>query len=66
MKIIASGAILLLALSIVSFGMPNFASAQSDQPPLSVQTDYPGYAENSEIIISGKVKDCLLSTNAAR
>ena len=36
MKIVASGAILLLSFSIVSFGMPNFANAQSAEFPLSV------------------------------
>jgi len=56
MKIVASGTILLLAFSILSFGMPNFASAQSTDAPLTVSTDYPGYAENSEIIVSGKVR----------
>ena len=29
--------------------------------PLTVSTDYPGYAENGEIIISGKVKESSLS-----
>ena len=61
MKIVASGAILLLTLSILSFGMPNLANAQSTEFPLTVLTDYPGYAENSEIIISGKVKESSLS-----
>ena len=56
MKVIASSAILLLAISIISFGMPNFVNAQSTEFPLTVTTDYPGYAENSEIIISGQVK----------
>ena len=57
MKIVASGAVLLLMISIVSFGMPTFANAQSAEFPLTVSTDYPGYAENSEIIISGTVKE---------
>ena len=57
MKVVASCAILLLAVSIVSFGMPNFVNAQTSQFPLIVTTDYPGYAENSEIIISGQVKE---------
>ena len=61
MKVIATGAILLLTFSILSFGMPTFANAQSDVVPLSVETDYPGYAENSEIIISGKVKESSLA-----
>jgi len=61
MKIVASGTILLLAFSILSFGMPTFANAQSTEPPISVETDYPTYAENSEIIISGKVRDSSLA-----
>ena len=61
MKIVASGAVLLLMISIVSFGMPTFANAQSAEFPLTVSTDYPGYAENGEIIISGKVKESSLS-----
>ena len=61
MKIVASSAVLLLMISIVSFGMPTFANAQSAEFPLTVSTDYPGYAENGEIIISGKVKESSLS-----
>ena len=61
MKIVASGTVLLLMISIVSFGMPTFANAQSAEFPLTVSTDYPGYAENGEIIISGKVKESSLS-----
>ena len=61
MKIVAFGAVLLLTFSILSFGMPNLANAQSAEPPLSVSTDFPGYAENSDIIISGKVKESSLS-----
>jgi len=61
MKIVASCTILLLVFSIISFGMPNFANAQSTEPPLSVTTDFPAYGENSEIIIYGKVKESSLS-----
>ena len=61
MKIVASSAFLLLMISIVSFGMPTFANAQSTEFPLTVSTDYPGYAENGEIIISGQVKESSLS-----
>ena len=61
MKIVASSAFLLLMISIVSFGMPTFANAQSAEFPLTVSTDYPGYAENGEVIISGKVKESSLS-----
>ena len=61
MKIVVSSIFLLLAFSILSFGMPTFANAQSTVPPLSVSTDFPAYAENSEIIISGLVKESSLS-----
>jgi hypothetical protein len=61
MKLVASGAILLLVFSILSFGMPTFANAQYDEPPLSVTTDFPGYADGSKIIISGKVKESSLA-----
>ena len=61
MKIVASSIFLLLAFSILSFGMPTFANAQSTVPPLSVSTDFPAYAEDSEIIISGIVKESSLS-----
>ena len=61
MKIVVSSIFLLLAFSILSFGMPTFANAQSNLPPLSVSTDFPAYAENSEIIISGLVKESSLS-----
>ena len=61
MKIAATGAILLLSFSILSFGMPNLVNAQTTEFPLTVETDFPGYAENSEIIISGKVKESSLA-----
>ena len=61
MKIVASGAVLLLMFSIISFGMPTFVNAQTAEFPLTVSTDYPGYAENGEIIISGQVKESSLS-----
>ena len=61
MKIVASSAVLLLMISIVSFGMPTSVNAQSTEFPLTVSTDYPGYAENGEIIISGQVKESSLS-----
>ena len=61
MKIIVSGTFLLLTFSILSFGMPTFADAQSIELPLTITTDYPGYAENAEIIISGKIKESTLT-----
>ena len=64
MKIVATSAILLLTFSILSFGMPTFANAQSDDLPLSISTDYPAYAENAQVIISGKIKESSLSEYA--
>ena len=61
MKIVTSGIFLVLAFSILSFGMPTFVNAQSTQVPLSVETDAEIYAENSEITISGIVKESSLS-----
>jgi len=61
MKVLVSSTFLLLAFSILSFGMPNLASAQTAEFPLTISTDFPGYAENSEIIITGKVKESSLS-----
>ena len=61
MKIVATGAVLLLMFSIISFGMPTFANAQSTEFPLTVSTDAEIYGENGEIIISGKVKESSLS-----
>ena len=61
MKIAASGMFLLLTFSILSFGMPTFANAQSSEFPITLSTDFPAYAENSEIIIYGKVKESSLS-----
>ena len=41
--------------------MPNFANAQSDEPPLSITTDSTIYADGSEIIVTGKVKESSLA-----
>ena len=60
MKIVASSTILLLAFSILSFGMPAFANAQSSEPPISVNTDFPVYTEGSEIIITGQIRESSL------
>ena len=41
--------------------MPNLANAQSDELPISVNTDFPGYADGSEIIITGKIRESSLT-----
>ena len=61
MKIITSGTILLLTFSLLSLGMPTFADAQSTEFPITITTDYPAYAENAQIEISGKIKESTLS-----
>ena len=61
MKIVATSAFLLLTFSILSFAMPSFANAQSSEPSISVTTDFRGYADGSEIIISGKVNESSLA-----
>ena len=61
MKTIAYCSILLLSFAILSFGMPNLANAQSDELPISVNTDFPGYADGSEIIITGKIRESSLA-----
>ena len=61
MKFITSCSILLLSFAILSFGMPTLANAQSTEPPISVNTDFPGYGDGSEIIITGKIKESSLA-----
>ena len=61
MKTMAYCSILLLSFAILSFGMPNLANAQSDELPISVNTDFPGYADGSEIIITGKIRESSLA-----
>ena len=54
-------AILLLAISIVSYGLTGVASAQSNVPPVSVETDFPAYGETGVITVSGHIKDSIVS-----
>ena len=46
---------------IISYGLVGAAQAQSTELPLSVNTDYPAYADNGEIVITGKVRTSSLS-----
>ena len=57
MRISITFAILLLSLSIMSYGLTGAVSAQSNVPPISVATDFPAYGETGLIGISGTVKD---------
>jgi hypothetical protein len=63
MRISAILSISLLSICILSYGLAGAAYAQSQEPPLSVNTDFPAYAEDSTITISGKVKDSSLAKN---
>ena len=61
MRISGTFAILLLSLSIMSYGLTGAVSAQSNVPPISVTTDFPAYGETGVIGISGHVKESILS-----
>ena len=63
MKIAGFASIFLLTACILSFSLTGAVNAQTDQAPLSVETDYPGYSDGSEINISGKVRDSSLLKN---
>ena len=63
MKIAGFASIFLLTVCILSFSLTGAVNAQTDQVPLSVETDYPGYSDGSEIKISGKVRDSSLLKN---
>ena len=63
MRISAILSISLLSICILSYGLAGAAYAQSQEPPLSVNTDFPAYAEDSIITVSGKVKDSSLAKN---
>ena len=61
MQLIGTFAILLLAVSIVSYGLTGAASAQSNVPPISVETDFPAYGETGIIGVTGHVKESIIS-----
>ena len=62
MNIAGSASIFLLTACILSYGLTGaFAASGSQEPPLSVETNLPAYSENSEVTISGKVRDSSLS-----
>jgi len=64
MKVTGFLSVVLLSVCIASFGLTGAVNAQTTELPLSVNTDYPGYADNGEIIISGKVRTSSLSEYA--
>ena len=58
MKIAGFASIFLLTACILSYGVTGaFAAEGSQEVPLSVETNLPGYADGSTINISGKVRD---------
>jgi len=61
MQLTGTFAILLLAISIVSYGLTGAASAQSNVPPISVETDFPAYGETGIIGVTGHVKESVIS-----
>ena len=64
MRIAGLSSIFLLTACILSYGLTGaFAAEGSQEVPLSVGTDYPGYADGTEVNISGKVRDSSLLKN---
>ena len=63
MRVLGISSVFLLTACILSFSLTGAVNAQTDQVPLSVETDYPGYSDGSEINISGKVRDSSLLKN---
>ena len=62
MNIAGSASIFLLTACILSYGLTGaFAAEGNQEVPLSVNTNVPAYSENSEVTISGKVRDSSLS-----
>ena len=61
MRIAPILSISLLGLCILSYGLTGAVYAQSQESPLSVDTDYPAYSEDSTIYVSGKVRDSSLA-----
>jgi hypothetical protein len=61
MRVLGISSLFLLTACILSSGLAGaFAAEGSQEVPLSVETDYPGYADGTEVNISGKVRDSSL------
>ena len=61
MRVLGISSIFLLTACILSSGLAGaFAAEGSQEVPLSVETDYPGYSDGTEVNISGKVRDSSL------
>ena len=66
MRILGISSMFLLSACILSFSLTGAVNAQSDQVPLSVETNLPegvGYSSGIELVISGEVKESSLSKN---
>ena len=64
MNIAGPASIFLLTACILSYGLTGaFAAEGSQELPLSVNTDYPAYADGTTLEISGKVRDSSLAKN---
>ena len=64
MNIAGLASIFLLTACILSYGITGaFAAEGSQEPPISVNTNLPAYAEDATIFISGKVRDSSLAKN---
>ena len=66
MRIMGISSVFLLTVCILSFSLTGAVNAQSDQVPLSVETNLPegvGYSPGTELVISGEVKESSLAKN---
>ena len=64
MKIAGFASIFLLTACILSYGLTGaFAAEGSQQVPLSVNTNLPGYTDGIVITISGEVRESSLAKN---
>ena len=63
MKVLGISSVFLLTACILSFSLTGAVNAQTDQVPLSVETNYPGYSDGTEVVISGQVRDSSLLKN---
>ena len=63
MRVLGISSIFLLTACILSSGLAGaFAAEGSQEIPLSVETNYPGYSDGTEVNISGKVRDSSLAS----
>jgi hypothetical protein len=64
MNIAGLASISLLTICILSYGLTGALAAEGSQEiPLSVNTNLPGYSDGTEVVISGEVRDSSLAKN---